>query len=307
MYNEERKKRFIQYKTENAKYDNYFIKGVLSKMEPFEEDLNKDACNFTTAEIENAYKTLNFVSSNSISMFNSVNSSYTSWCFLNGYVFDVQNHYGEFTVARLGELINKYIRDAKIVDREKVLNWCWQLPNASDKFLLLGLFEGIGGRDYINFTDLVKSDINIDDCTIDLADRGKVKFSKELCYLGLDAAEEQDYYTLKSNGERIVKMIRSDKVIKDNTNARDNPTQFRKGRRIYSWIKRVFVFLGIDAVFKPGDISDSGIIYYINEQSKELNISGEKFLRNNEDKIREQFGRNIRWNNFYRLYKDFLA
>lgn len=128
MYNEERKERFIQYKSDNAKYDNYFIKNVFNKMEPFEEDLQKDACNFTTAEIENAYKTLNFTAFNSLCMFNSMNSSYAAWCFSEGYVIDGQNHYEELTASRLGELTNKYIREAKFADREKILEWCWQLP-----------------------------------------------------------------------------------------------------------------------------------------------------------------------------------
>lgn len=83
-------------------------------------------------------------------------------------------------------------------------------------------------------SNLVKDDIDVDTCTINLPSRGKVNFSKELCFFGLNAADEQDYYTLKSNGEHVVKMIGHDKVIKDYMNARDNPTQFRKGRRIYS-------------------------------------------------------------------------
>ena len=44
--------------------------------------------------------------------------------------------------------VNKALFNMKIVSKNTILNWVEQLPNPKDQFVLLGLFEGIKGKDF---------------------------------------------------------------------------------------------------------------------------------------------------------------
>ena len=305
MFNEKLKNEFKNYKLQHATYDPYYIDNVFNKTEPFETELNKDVCNFSSLEIENMYKTLNFMSSNTLMMFNSLLLSYTGYCFMNGHVKDSQNHFEEFDAERMNTLVNKFVLQSKIIKRKTIEDWCNELPNPSDRFLLLGLFEGISGNDYIEFSELEKKDINVENCEIDLPERGKAKFSRQLCNYGIDSAEENIYTSLTVKSKEV-KLVESEYIIKRWGNVQEGASQFRKGRRIYSRIRRIFKYLGVDSYLKPGDIANSGVIDWLNRKGKESGIGAKKYLFDNLQDVKKRFNRNIQASRFYGQFKDFL-
>lgn len=308
MYNEDRKRRFISDKKQQAVYHENFFYAIFKTTEKFENRNQKDVCNFTTQEIENMYKTQSYSSVNSLMMVNSLLVSYTNWCLSQGYSIDSQNHYSEFSGQRLNGLINKFILDAKMINREHVLSWCKQLPNPCDKFLLLGAFEGISGRDYIEFTELTENDIDIKASTINLYGRGTVSFSKQLCSFGIESANEYVYEPMNGRTEKAWKFLDDDNhVIKNFPNSGDNPTQFRRGRRIYSEFARTFKFLGIYEYTRIKDILNAGIVDYVNNNAKEKGISGEEYIRENKESIDERFGVNLPIARFVTAYGDYLV
>lgn len=305
MFNEESKRNFKNYKIERASYDPFYIDNVFNKTEPFETELNKDACNFSSIEIENMYKTMNFTSANTLMMFNSLLLSYTGYCFMNGLVIDSQNHYEEFDSERLSNLVNKFILNSKIVSKKKICEWCNELPNPSDRFLLLGLFEGISGNDYIEFAELKREDIDAENCEINLPERGKAKFSKQLCDYAIDSADETVYTALTPKGKES-NLIKSEYVLKNFPNVQEGVSRFRKGRRIYGRIRRIFVYLGVDSYLKPSDILDSGVIDYINNKGRESGVGAKEYLFKNFQDVQKNFNRHIQASRFYGEYKDFL-
>ena len=143
MYNQELKERYRKEKESYTTVSAYYFSSLFKRTEPFEEQLDKDASNFTTYEIINMYKTLAIMSLDTIATMNSNLSMYTQWCIQENLVNDYQNHYLEITRDMMASFVNKLAMDKKVVSREQVLDWCQQLPNPSDSFCLLGLFEGI--------------------------------------------------------------------------------------------------------------------------------------------------------------------
>ena len=149
MYNQELKERYRKEKESYTTVSAYYFSSLFKRIEPFEEQLNKDASNFTAYEIINMYKTLAIMSLDTIVTMNSNLSMYTQWCIQQNLVNDYQNHYLEMTRDMLVSFVNKFAMDKKVVSRKQILEWCQQLPNPSDSFCLLGLFEGIRGGGYL--------------------------------------------------------------------------------------------------------------------------------------------------------------
>ena len=62
--------------------------------------------------------------------------------------------------------INKVLFDMRIVKREDVLQWISTIKNPRDQFIILGLFEGIRGKDNIELSLLKPSDVKGNEVTL---------------------------------------------------------------------------------------------------------------------------------------------
>ena len=292
MYNEDLKKRYITEKNELVTIDKYYLPNIFKKTEPFENLLNKDLCNFTTEEIESMIKLCGFTSYNMITTFISTCSIYTNWCMNQGMVLDSQNHFLEIRPEQYSLLVNKAIYEMRTVDRDQIERWINELPNPSDRFVFLGVFEGIKGKEYSEFVDIVRDDINLDKSTIRLKGaKGEMKFSKLLCNIGIESADTMTYTPLTGKMERESKFIPSDKVIKDMANIRDGGKSKTLGRRIYFRLLRSFKYLGIDSFFDSNALQNSGMIYMIKQRSDELNITKEEYIYNHINEINLKYGK----------------
>lgn len=307
MYNEEVKKRYIVEKENSTTVDKHYLPNLFKKCEPFEEKLNKDACNFTTREIENMMKTINFSSFESIGVANSSFSQYTMWCMKQGMVLDSQNHYLELNRPRLAELVNKTVQNMRIVSREKVLDWCFEMPNASDQFIMLGLFEGIKGQDFCEFTMMKNDDVHLEKSTITVPNRGEMDFSCELCTFGMQSAEATEYFSVTGKMERIVPVAESDYIIKNYPNVFDNVSQFQKGRRIYNRLARAFSFLGIGDWMSASALVDSGVVHMVRNRSKELGISCDEYMSTKINEVSKRYDKRILKSTLINKYGDYLV
>lgn len=277
MYNEELKQRYIKEKMATTTINKFLLPNLFEKSRPFEERLNKDLCNFTTREAENMLRTNDYASLDSIVVATSSYKLYVDWCITQGLVTDSQNHFNEFTWNRLATMINKEKVKLKVVTRDQLISWCEQLPNPRNQFVLLAIFEGIGGKDYREVWNIHRSDIDVDNCTIRLIDKGEVTFSKKLCYYALNSADEEYYYSMSAKMTKKVKFKESDLVIKEYPNTfRDD--EFLKGRNIYSTAMRSFAYLDIDYL-RPNDLRTSGIIHMINSEKERLGLTTDEYLQ----------------------------
>ena len=289
MYNQEIKERYIEeYK---SIVDKYFFPNLFSQTEPYEVALDKDISNFTAAEIENFYKTENYVSLYSLNVDNSALSIYTNWCINNLLVKDSQNHFQEFSRPRLARYLNKNLISQRVLTKERLDEWIGLLENPSDQFLLYGLFYGISGRNFCELWGLRESDIDIRENKINIRDKGWMSFPHELCSIGLQSAETYEFTVQTGRGERTYKYERTDNVIKERE-ALGDASDYRKGRRIYFKLVNIFKFFDVDNVMTAKSVMESGLVHRILEGAEGMNISPEAYLRDKDHRnfLRQYYG-----------------
>ena len=309
MYNTKIKERYIKFRNANVILSDNYSARMFAKTYPFEANENKDVCNFSAKEIENMYKTWNLSSIESLLVYNSNLSLYTQWCQEEGLVVDGMNHYTEFDKASLGGMINKALFNMRIVSREDVLNWCRQLENPVDAFVILGMFEGIYGVKYSDFFDLYLDDIKGNTLTIRNPDNKKspirkIEVSDELInYAHLAASIDKYGWTSGANVRTAELEGNYQKIVKKSV--RKNSTD-NMHKTIYGRLKKCFDFLDV-AHMRPAQINESGMIYFINRKANELNISTNQYIRENKDAILNQFDFSIdSTKQFCEKYANFL-
>lgn len=276
MYNQELKERYRKEKESYTTVSAYYFSSLFKRTEPFEEQLDKDISNFTTYEIINMYKTLAIMSLDTIVTMNSNLSMYTQWCIQENLVNDYQNHFLEINREMMASFVNKLAMDKKVVSREQVLDWCQQLPNPSDSFCLLGLFEGIRGGGYLELA-LAKIEDFHDDIFIAYNGR-EIKVSSTLIDYAEQSNETLDYQSISQNMAKEVTLIDNGRIIKDYPNVRRSESLPILRRRTQSRLARIFDYMGILEYMNGNDIRMSGVVEMINSRCKELEISGKDYV-----------------------------
>lgn len=306
MYNNELKQQYIDEKNQEAVLPKNYLQLRFQSSSSYEEELQKDICNFTTYEIMEFYKMLNYSSIESLMCLNSQLSLYTQWCLQKNIVEDNQNHFLEITLAHLNSCLNKFLANKKIVDRKTVLQWCEEIPNPKDKFMLLSLFEFGKSKDFVDIVEAKVSDISVEDQTMHLFSGRTVKISKELMHIAFDADEERYYYNIAGDNEQIRLLLNDGHIVKSYPNSSNDTSTFYKGRRIYNALNRNFVYLGIEWM-KPNYLVESGKIHMIKERAEELGMTPQEYVYSNHlQEVLDQYNCKIVRSTFLLKYGDFL-
>lgn len=305
MFNRERKERYIKEKNKEIVIPEYYLRKRFEDSELYEEELQKDVCDFTSYEIVDYYKTLNYTSLEGLAWLNSHFKMYTQWCLQNNLVGDNQNHYLEFDRKALNTCINKFASEKKIINREAILQMVKQLPNPRDQFILLALFEFGKSKDYIDLMEAKVSDISEDDLTMKLYTGRTVQVSPELVRIAKKASEESYYYSMRNDNEYKRKLIDDGHIVKSYPNTKTSSV-FQKGRNIYAAIARDLAYL--DASFMTANsIVESGKIYTIKKRSKELGMTCEEFMRSEHlEEVNRQYNCVILPSTYLLKYGDLL-
>lgn len=298
MYNAENKARWLELKnSETISSPNYY-ENKMDNAEPFETMFNKDLCNFTVAEIIDMYKGMNFYSATTVYITNKIYAEYTDWCVKEGLVADSQNHYMEITRQMTIDCLNASAMKSRVVSREQVIEWCNKAWNAADKYLLLGLFEGIKGNRYVDFTDTKISDI--DGNKIHLASGRTLEFSDTLINYALNCYEEDKYIYY---GSEFVSVLASgDEIMREVARSRSDSDR-NKWHRIFIRSKMFFDYIGIRGVISMNAIRISGAIDYINKRAEKEGISAKEYIEKYKEEIEYRY---MKMYKFYDTYKDFL-
>ena len=223
MYNEEIKKRYIdENKNRNLNLEKQCLI-LFNRCQPYEESADKDIACFSTAEILECFQAFNTVSLESFLNAPAPSEIYTDWCIANHIlVKDRQNHFREINTEMLKGCLNSYFKDKRVITREYILNNMDLLLNPSEKFVLLGLFEGIGSNTNIAYKDFENLRIECFDTEKGELQVGNrmIKYSKELYNLAKEAANTYDNVVYDKNGnERHVKLADDDRIVKPAVNA----------------------------------------------------------------------------------------
>lgn len=309
MYNEGIKLRYIKGKENTTAVAPGYLKRVFTNLEKFELQNGKDLSNFTTYEIEDMLKTLNYATVESLIVLNSHLSLYTQWCLEENLVPDCQNHYAEINSDKMFGWVNAAAIKNTIIDKKTLYSWVDQLLNPSDAFIMLALFEGIKGKDFCEIVNLKMSDFNENEVT--LCTGRKVIVSNKLLALAEESNITDYYIGVTNEGNKRVPFLNEDIIIKNYPNVDKGATDFVKGRRIYRRVIRNLEFLGADPNMRPNSLFESGKIDYVLDKCKKLNITSEEFFK--DKNLIEEFEKKFDYDRavymaskFQKKYKEYL-
>lgn len=303
-YNEELKKRYIKEKEKSLVISSNYIDVQFRKSSETEYELDKDLCNWTTYEIIEFYKVINTTSFELLLCLNGIYAQYTQFCLENSLVKDNQNHYLECTKEILAGCVNKAVLNKKIVDRDTVLKWVNELPNAKDQFILLSLFEYGKSKDFVDIVNAKPEDVTGN--TLELSNRN-VKISNKLKNIIDKCIEEDTYYSISGKGTKVMPLIDYGYIVKSYPNQNISLSSFQKGRNIYISCQRIFSYLGVGEWMSPNSIVESGKLYMIKERARDLGISPIQYVYSEHIKeVEAQYGCSITRSVYIKKYNEYL-
>lgn len=305
MYNSELKKRYIRENNKEVVLPNNYLVCQFNKVSKMEEELGKDLHDFTAYEIMEYYKILNLSSFDSLVVMNSQFSKYTQWCLHENMVKDNQNHFLEISLEKIKNCVNKILFEKKIVSRETVLNWCDQLPNPKDQFVILSLFEGLKGKDFCEISKLKPECIN--NKTALLSTGRKIELSDRLINIINDCLLEDTYYSISGRGVKTMPLTYRGYIIKDYPNVKDDVSDFQIGRKVYNSITRSLDYVGVLKFMSANSIWESGRLYMIISRANELNMKVKDYIYSDYiSEVEDKFNCNIVKSMFLLKYKEYL-
>lgn len=297
MYNENQKERYLAAR----EYQNLNIRKLMNTFwkiaEPFEIKLDKDCCNFTTLEITEMYSSTLTHSLQWIYNFNSQMQIYTAWCLSQNLVRDNQNHYNELTKNELALFINVASKDARIITKSELLSLLLDIPNVSDQFLALAIFEGLGGTQFADFYELTMDNFSGNEVTVG----GRTLIvSDKLIELAEKASKEYVKYSYYCELKRGYKKT-DPRIIKDSSNAGE-PTLGRNQRKIYMRLYALEKEYG--KAFVYNSLHNSGrieMIKFLLSKDKENDVK--KVYKTHLEEIEYRFGQLYKgWLDEYQQY-----
>lgn len=309
MYNEERKKMYIDDKMSDTVVSPYFLKNCFLKTEPFETELNKDLCDFNAEEILNLLKAISFPSFDSVVVFKSALNLYTNWCIQRNIVKDNQNHFIEITRTNLQDCVNTLVVQMKFVPREMILEWGSKLPNIADTFILLSLYEGIRGKGFSEILNAKISDFDIQN-NIYHAYTRDIKVTPYLIQIAQETNKELEYTSISSERVRRYDLKSEDLIIKSLSSVEYEDYDHKRVRMTMRLI-RMFDYLGVIQWMNANDLVMSGVLTMIKDKSKQLGILPKEYIYNKEliSEVEKQYNKNIYRIRvgFWQKYEEVLA
>lgn len=314
FYNNDTKHRYIDWKNSTATSPEGALGRAFDLCKPFEEKFGKDVYDFNQFEIMEMYEYHVWSSIDSLYNLNNRFALYADWALSKMMIRTNINYFRSFDREALQRFVVQMVIEKSVITREEVLDLANQLENPSDAFILLCLFEGICGREYLeialaetrNITYVDESNI-----TMHVTDGKKerdVRISKELYHFALEANDTLVYSPLTGDTIESINLVDGKYIINDFPGVwGTDPDKelLNRGRRIYTRLIRILKWLGTIGVNKMSLIN-SGIINYINTESEKLGITGEEFLKTDDGSraayIKTQFGKKIVRANFISKY-----
>lgn len=273
MYNEEVKLWFLDGKSDTTGES---AKRLFAKTEPYEVKLGRDCSTWISSEIVDFYKMISTRSIKYLRVINNMLNQYTTFCLLNNMLPDHQNHYDEINCDVLRQCVNKNADDITCLNKDELLNNIRSLKNASDKFIMLGLFEGICGKATLELCNAKLSDIEGN--TMKLSSGRTVEISDELKEYAIQASEETIYYALGEKQRYVQLNTDSKYIIKNKCNS-----QYEYGessRKLHNRIRNILEYMGYPDIVTAKVIIQNGLDAYLRKEADQLGMTPVEFITN---------------------------
>ena len=295
MLNEERKQVFLnQNRFETFESGSMInITKTINIFGNYEDVCGKDICDWSIADIKEALISVNSKSIGSVRNYISHMKYYTDWCIKNGLSKINQNNYSNITMQMMNEVVNSALLEKQLITREYLLERMEPLLNSRDKFLLLALYEGIGGAKLCEIVEMKRKDINHDTKTVLLCTGRNFKMSDQLYDFAVDSASSTDYYVRRNSTKT------EDGIIVYKRNEDDLESVYwalqkgiiddNKHRGIIQSIKRVNKSIGLQTMTTRA-YNRAGRYWYIKKIADKEGISVLECEKKHEEEINKIYG-----------------
>lgn len=292
MYNEELKQSFVKMmeKTGINKNIKAAATQYFKQAEPVEDALQKDLSNFNINEILGLLKHFCTPSMETLMMGTSMFRRYTYYCIEQNIVEDGINHYEEVTAEMYLDCINKSLSEDKIISRKDLLKQVHLLENPVEQFVLLAVFEGLGGTGCMDLVDIQLDQFK--GTTVTLKSGRVLTVPKELVNIAEEAANEYFYYPPTASNEKYEKVKFKDEpgIIKSLYNVKADSSDRRKAYNIVNKLRRISDREGSKA-FLNGHLIESGRIDLIKRTMAENKEEDpRKAMRLCKDEMKVRYG-----------------
>ena len=284
--NNEFKQKYIK---EKSTISENFTRNIFNKADDLEKFYNKDICNFTLSEIKNLLLTLNSTSVEYLRVVTSVLRSYTEYMMSNNLSIDNLNHYDSVDTEVLMSCVNKQSIKNKYISRKQLESYINDLPDPSDAWCMLAIYEGIKGDNFSNVT-LSKGIFDYENNTIELYDGSVFKPSDKLFDIAVESYETYVYEGLKKLGSNNMRLT-GEEIFK----VRDNVMFFydepkKAYNRLLTRVRLIKNYLDVSTITIPR-LQISGMVYQFKCIMERENKTYDELFDTDEFlEIRKKFG-----------------
>ena len=265
MYNEERKLQFLRERESEVEIGANTRSGF-NIAESYENMYGRDLAEWTSTEIIAFFKFYGTSKLQTLVNLKNAFQIYTDWCINNGLVDDNQNHYSELSSADLCRCVDLAKLGLTVFSREKLLTEISTLLNNCDKYIFLGLFEGIPTKNQ-TLGKLRYDQVNGN--TIIFDDGSELIISDELAEIIKRSRYETE--RIVGRGTRPPEpYVEEDTIIRQTLkkNAQTNLTLIIGGR-----FRSCLKMMDFPASLAQRDVAESGRLEFIRNMMKKYSIT----------------------------------
>ena len=284
MYQSEIKESFIKDYMKSRVVAKTSLYSLFRKTEKYEENLNKDCCQFTPDEVLEMYKDFKARSVFVLLNYNVILKAYCAW----------QKYYNDMEIEKVydnitRQMLEPLIPEMKVLSRDDVTDIEDQLYNWTDKAIIEALFEGLSGN---SMRDLVSVDEDMvdhknkrlifpDGRVFDLTDR--------LYALLMESFRETEYLCYGST-MRIKKLIGTGRLYKERDNAHAMESDDKYFRWVYRKVQNARRHVGINSLTMK-NLATAGLIYYLRKGMDQTGLGLKPFLQTEMgEKLLDKYG-----------------
>ena len=273
MYNKDLKEGFIKDYMRSRVVAQTSLYSLFRKVEPYEQQLNKDCSEFTEEEILQMYKEFGARSHYVLLNYNVILKAYCAW---RKHYHKTKNDiaYDNITTEMARLLISE---DAKrVLSRKDVTEIEDQLYNWTDKAIIEALFEGLSGNSMCDLTGVELYMIDENAKQLMLPDGRVFDLTDRLCDFLIKACLEEKYVCYGST-LRVKTLLGKNKIYKERDNAHAADSDDKFFRWVYRRVMSCRKFVGIDGLTMK-NLHTAGMTYYLKQGMENTGLGIKEFL-----------------------------